>query len=140
MGEPRFLCLAEPQPRADALLSWRLIGGNNRELGRSPVPLPNAAVCLETIDRLRAGCSRLVPVVQAGVDGRGWRWVTLLDGSVLAASGRAYPRARECRYAVQRFLAAVPRATRISEVTVRRWAPAQALAAAAADRDLGSVI
>ena len=139
MGEPRFLCIADPQPHPDAVLGWRLIGGNNRELGRSPVPFRNAAICLLTIDRLRAGCSRLVPVVQAGVDGRGWRWATLLDGSALAISGRAYPRARECRYAVQRFLAAVPRATRISEVTVRHWPAAQA-SAAAAGRDLGSVI
>jgi hypothetical protein len=35
-------------------------------------------------------------------------WVVELDGVPAAVSGRAYQRQRECRYALNHFLAAIP--------------------------------
>jgi hypothetical protein len=88
---------------------WRLLGGNNRELGRSArVHLADAI--LDEIDRVQSAADRLSIVVSKTQSGK-WYWAASEDGRRLAMAARTYGRQRECRYNAEQFLRALPIAT-----------------------------
>lgn len=115
MAQPRFLVVAGTSRGtvagpADVLVPvvWRLVGGNNRELGRGPGPFPGHAACCEAIDRLKRVIDRANPIVAVGRSTSAWGWRLELDGERIAMAGRSYLRQRECQYSLAHFIAAVP--------------------------------
>jgi hypothetical protein len=99
---------AVPAERPAPCVRWRLIGANNRELGRSAAAYDGLAACRDAVVRLREGIGRAHGVLTMS-DGNGtWTWRLELDGGEAALSGRTYQRQREAQHNLSLFLAAVP--------------------------------
>lgn len=87
-----------------AWYAWRLLGRNNRELGRSPSVYPLAVDCADSVAALQARVGDLVPVLVAEVDTGQWGWRLHLDGELVVVAPRTYHRQREGYYSVGQFL------------------------------------
>lgn len=112
MARPRFQ-LVPGSRLAGAVaggVGWRLLGANNRELGRSASSSDDAEAARESIARVR----RLVHAGQAHIvhDRLSGAWAWHLDdaGELVATSGRGFRHERECRYNLDQFRAAAPTA------------------------------
>ncbi|RZS89857.1 hypothetical protein EV189_1633 [Motilibacter rhizosphaerae] len=97
-------------------VEWRLVMGNNRELGRASAPYTDLAACTDAVRRLQTGLPHLAASLVAGTPGR-WSW-NLRDEAdgVLAVSGRDYCRRVEVQSALEKFRAAAGAAHIIDEV------------------------
>lgn len=86
---------------------WRLIGRNNRELGRSVSSFGSYSPCRQAVEDLRLGAAKLVPhTVTDLLTGR-WGWRVAVDGDLVAAYGRWYGHERNCRAGMMKFVDAV---------------------------------
>jgi hypothetical protein len=84
---------------------WRLIGANNRELGRSALTFLSYQAARRAIRQLKAGLGRLVrESTNDPATGR-WGWRLDLDGTTVAISGRWYERDHDSRLGVAKFVA-----------------------------------
>lgn len=91
--------------------AWRLLGGNNRELGRSKAVYADDAACRTAVHDFRADLDQAVPLLSRDAQEGTWTWrLSSGSGPTLACSGRSYARERECRYALGAFLASAPTA------------------------------
>ena len=116
MAHPRFqlvpgsrLAASTGKPVAGGV-GWRLLGSNNRELGRSSVAFNDAETALAAIQRLRAlAASGDAHIVHDPASGH-WAWHLDDEGSWIANSGRGFRHERECRYNLEQFRAAAPSA------------------------------
>jgi len=90
-----------------AWCAWRLLGGNNRDLGRSARVFPGPADCRVAVDSVRRRVAELVPVVVADAATGMWSWRLELDGMAVAVAARPYYRQREGQYNLGQFLAAL---------------------------------
>jgi hypothetical protein len=112
MSIPRFMLVGGGSgptvTRRPAGFGWRLVGGNNHELGRSVAPTATVEDCRAGVLRLKDDVQALTGRVRRAAAEPAWVWVVELDGVPAAVSGRAYQRQRECRYALNHFLAAIP--------------------------------
>lgn len=113
MAQPRFqLVPGARMVSADgtAGVGWRLLGANNRELGRSALASPDAEAALGDIARARRlareGEGHIVHERRTGH----WAWHLDDEGEVVAVSGRGFRYERECRYNLEQFRAAAPTA------------------------------
>ena len=125
----------------DMPYAWRLLGGNNRETGRSAgtfpdVPAARAAVAQfqRELDSYHSRLDRL--------EHNQFTWLLLRGDTPVAASGRSYDRQVRCEQALSSFLRAI-RTAPISDTVVlsstRRWQSRSASAAVAeAAHKLGS--
>ena len=95
-----------PGRRGPGPVRWRLMGRNNRELGRSAQVFLDQAACRGAVVLLRRRIGEARPVVTGDGSGR-WVWRLHLDGAPVAVVGRSYPRRRECLDNLRQFLAAV---------------------------------
>jgi hypothetical protein len=119
VSTPRFLFTARltadaaGQPR----VAWRLVGGNNHELGRSVDTFTDLADCVAGVEIVRTRLSELVvePLVRHG--GAEVAWRLRLDDAPVAAASRWYRRVRESEYNLDHFRTAVPIAS-VAEVLV----------------------
>jgi hypothetical protein len=87
--------------------SWRLLSGNNRELGRGACAYQTEIGCRAAVTRIQVRselCTSTVGVRPAGQ----WWWQLELDGERMAVAGRGYQRQRECRYNLEQFMVALP--------------------------------
>ena len=105
------------QPRIR--VGWRLIGANNRELGRSPAAYASLRECRAAVGRLKEGVEQLRVGFQISGTTMTWTWRLELDGQEVATSGRPYQRQREAHHNVALFVAAVPLAE-VNEVMPNR--------------------
>lgn len=134
MAEPRFLLgvqsSAGRRERAirvgwaaasQPCFVWRLVGPNNRELGRSAQAYVDGAACRAGISFLRRQMEHLEARVWCDESAR-WLWRLELNGTPVANSARAYMRRREAAFNLEQFLAAVP--TAASPGTLRPTPPA----------------
>jgi hypothetical protein len=97
-------------PRRAGQVTWRLLGANNRELGRSARSFSDQADCWAAIERLKTQLTSAEPRM-AILDPRGsWGWQLWVDGDEQAVSARLFSRLRECRYSLDQFLDKVPAA------------------------------
>lgn len=88
-------------PAATAMI-WRLVGENNRDIGRSAQAYVDPRACRSGVILLRRQLARLEPSVC--FDGVGqWTWRLELDGCPVAVSARSYQRRREAVRSLQRF-------------------------------------
>lgn len=106
---------------------WRLVAGNNRQLGRSPGTYTDLAECRAGVDRLVEALPQLVPVLAPGSSAGAWAWHLVLPGvegerSVLAVSSRSFERQRENRYSIESFREAA-RVAVVSDSVVLRSRP-----------------
>ena len=134
MAQPRFLFVARarartdswsrwqagsrsPQPdilvehlRPTAWVAWRLVGANNRELGRSPNTYIDLLACADSVSVLRRSIDGAQSTVAVDPSTGCWFWrLESVDGPI-AAAGRAYQRQRECQYSLEQFQRATPAA------------------------------
>lgn len=101
---------AAMHPR-EARWAWRLLGGNNRELGRSSRPYGSVAECAAAIDRLRTSPAGLVASLAADPRSGHWYWETALDGQSVAVAPRAFRWRRDCEHNFAQFATSLPVAT-----------------------------
>lgn len=111
--------------RPPALVGWRLLGANNRELGRGVGASVDEEAALVAVERARSGLARGVRRIghAAGV---GWSWRLLVDDEWLVASSRSYQRQRECTYSVEQFCEWFPTAVTVLPVVRRHRHSARA--------------
>ena len=95
---------------------WRLMGGNNRELGRSARSYPSYPVVRKAVRDLQQHANRLVrSTVIDPATGR-WGWRLDLDDRTVAVSGRWYERDHDSRVGMDKFLNLVPSAELVDGV------------------------
>jgi hypothetical protein len=99
---------AAPRAARDGQVTWRLLGANNRELGRSARSYADQAGCWQAIERLKARLPSAEPRLSIITPRGNWGWQLLLDGDEWAVSARLFSRLRECRYSIDQFLEKVP--------------------------------
>jgi hypothetical protein len=89
-------------------VGWRLLGANNRELGRSAGSYPDADAAHDSIVRVRelamGGEAHIVHDRASGL----WAWHLDDSGALVALSGRGFRHERECRYNLDQFRGAAP--------------------------------
>jgi hypothetical protein len=111
MAHSRFHVAPSPAavagPGSAVLPAWRLVGGNNRVLGRAPGGFVDFESGYAAILFLRERIADALPVLGvAATGGRAWRLE--IDGVVVARSARTYLRGRENLYNLAHFLDSVP--------------------------------
>jgi hypothetical protein len=99
--------------------AWRLVGSNNRELGRSAHVYPDLAACKAAVTFLQAHVDEAESLLATNNDTGLWLWRLNIGDQWMAAAGRSYQRRRECLYNVLRFVAAAPTAVLSSDVLGR---------------------
>jgi hypothetical protein len=91
-------------------VGWRLLGSNNRELGRSSLAYPDAEAALEAVSVVRRlAASGEAHIVHDRVTGL-WIWQLKDAGELVANSGRGFRHERECRYNLEQFRSSAPSA------------------------------
>jgi hypothetical protein len=99
--------------------AWRLVGANNRELGRSARTYENVAACRNAVAYLCENVEEAESRLGINNDTGLWTWRLDIGDQWLAAAGRFYQRRRECQYNVARFLAAAPTADLVGDLLGR---------------------
>jgi hypothetical protein len=94
---------------------WRLLSGNNRELGRSTEAFSDLDAAISSVVRLRSSLHRFEPQLVHGFSPSSWSWLLLIEGVALARSARSYQRMRECHYSVAGFTEALPLAAILTD-------------------------
>lgn len=106
MAQPRFqMVLLSRRSTSERRLVWRLLGANNRELGRSGEVFDHVAECEGAIRLLkRSSPNDLDARISFDAGTRGWRWRLTLEARVVAESSRTFSRQRECKYSLEQFM------------------------------------
>ncbi len=105
-------------------IKWRLLSGNNRELGRAVDAYPDVESCLVAVKQFVESLDDLTGLVRRR-DGDGWAWWLASEGGTVVTCGRSYDRQIRCEQALLNFrqLAASADASSGLVVTAsRRWA------------------
>lgn len=108
---------------AHGSVRWRLLGGNNRPIGRSALDHPDVPECLAALTDLLDALATLTGRVERQPPNL-WIWRLALDGEDLAYSAHPYDRQIRSQHAMAQFLtrAAVARVDAAVMVTgTRRW-------------------
>jgi hypothetical protein len=96
--------VADPAGRGD-WYGWRLMGANNRELGRSALSFLSYPLARRAVMQLKRGIERLVPHSTTDpLTGR-WGWRLDLDDLAVAVSSRWYERDHDGRLGAAKFVA-----------------------------------
>jgi hypothetical protein len=112
MGRTRFLIVTRPARRGSSSgdgprTAWRLLGANNRELGRGLVDFPDEESCRQAVAWLCTSIERANTVILRAQPATMWAWRLEVDEIPVALSARAYRRQRECLYNLALFRAGV---------------------------------
>ena len=87
---------------------WRLLGANNRELGRGVGQLETVEECEQVIESLRRyPADRLDARISFDPHARGWSWLVALGPIEVARSARSFSRQRECLNSLDQFRARI---------------------------------
>lgn len=95
---------------ADIRVSWRVVAGNNRPLGRSAMVFASLAECVAAATRLHREIGRADSSVLFDVADGHWRWTVALGGQPVAVSAHAYKRRIECVRSLEQFIVATAHA------------------------------
>lgn len=112
MAHTRFHVAFSPAalagPASATLPAWRLVGGNNRVLGRAPEAFVDFETGYAAILFLRSRIADALPVLGVAPDTGGRTWRLEIDNVVVARSARTYLRGRENLYNLAHFMESVP--------------------------------
>lgn len=86
---------------------WRLLGSNNRELGRGSTAGSSLAESVELVTALQEALPRASTHHSREVGSSGWRWSLAIDNVEWAHSARDFRRERESHYNAEAFVAAL---------------------------------
>jgi hypothetical protein len=114
----RFIYISDERERSrwqdaatgDIRVSWRVVAGNNRPLGRSATVFPSLVECVAAATELHRGISQADSSVLFDVADGHWRWTVALGGQSVAVSAHAYKRRIECIRSLEQFATAAARA------------------------------
>lgn len=101
----------DPHDSAIASTAWRLVGANNRELGRSARPYADATTCRAAVTFLREHLDEADSLLANSSNTGLWIWRLNIGEQWMAVAGRSYLRRRECQYNLAQFVAEAPTAT-----------------------------
>lgn len=107
----------------DGPVRWRLLGGNNRPIGRSALDFPDVPACRQELAVLASALPDLVGRVERHPPNL-WVWRLSYQSSEIAVSAHPYDRQIRSAHAMSQFLdrASVARIDPIVMVTTsRRW-------------------
>lgn len=104
---------------ASASVAWRLVGANNRELGRSTRAYADLSACLESVTFLREHLGEADTLLANASNTGLWLWRLNIGEQWMAVSGRSYLRRRECQYNLAQFVAEAPTAMFPSAISGR---------------------
>jgi hypothetical protein len=108
---------------ADQQVGWRLLSGNNREIGRGAQRHPDADACRLAVAELREGVADLSSRVRRTPPNR-WTWELLRDEQPLVLAGHSFDRMIRCQQSLQVFLAQFGSARltpSVADFAARRW-------------------
>ncbi len=103
----------------EGVVNWRLLGGNNRDLGRGFEPFPDAEACRLGIKNLLARLDQTETSLLRTEASR-WEWRLRQDGQVVARSGHTFDRRTRCEQASLLFLSLAPLAETTEATSVAR--------------------
>jgi len=109
----------------DMPFAWRLLGGNNRETGRSAMTFPDEPAARAAVVLFQRELHTYRPKFTRRHDNQ-WVWQLLRGDQLVAASGRTYDRQARCVQALNSFVRAMrtaPISDTIMVTSTRRWAP-----------------
>jgi hypothetical protein len=87
--------------------AWRMVAGNNRPIGRSPVAYPSLPASVAATAALRRDAELLEGTVVFDATKGEWRWIVTLAGTSVAVCVYPYARRVECARAMRQFIEAV---------------------------------
>jgi hypothetical protein len=93
---------AESRKVGAGLVGWRVLGANNRELGRGAGPFWRTDEAYKAVHDAQMVIDAMVTRFWADDLGE-WFWNISLDDERLAVSSRGYRRQRECIYSLEQF-------------------------------------
>jgi hypothetical protein len=102
-------------------VSWRLTGGNHRELGRSSRVFPDVEHARDDAAMLHERISEAEAHILTVPHTTTWGWRLNIDDVAVATSSRGYARHRECTYNVSVFIAAAAIAELADTEPPRPW-------------------
>jgi hypothetical protein len=82
---------------------WRLLSGNNRELGRGLAQFEDLESCRLGIKELQSLTAELEPSVQRSGSST-WTWLLSHGGQPVATAGHRYDRLIRCRQGLTHFV------------------------------------
>lgn len=107
----------------DAPVRWRLLSGNNREIGRGLLDYPDAESSCIAIKELQRDVALLDRRIKR-VEPNRWLWEVYQGHVPVAMAGRAFDRLIRCEQAVERFVGQLADASvtaTVSYTAARRW-------------------
>jgi hypothetical protein len=124
VAQPRFRFVSRTRPgqayaAGCSSVSWRLIGPNNRELGRSFNGFPDLRACVGAVLRLQQEIDRAESFITAAHLTGTWSWRLELDGAPSPWPAGRTSASVSAGSTSGSFLAAVPVAQRAEGLTVR---------------------
>ena len=108
---------------ATAPVRWRLLSGNNRDMGRGVDLFDDAEACRVALKQLQTDAADLLPKVRR-LSPSSWQWEIVLDGVAVAAAGHTFDRLIRCEQGMTQFLehfAAAPIGGGVMLSDSRRW-------------------
>jgi hypothetical protein len=99
------------------VVGWRVIGANNRELGRGAHPAESVTEACQAVHAAQLTFGQHVTRILRD-DVTGWSWHTSLDGDPVTVSSRGYFRQREADYSLEQFRAFFPTAKVVEPPTL----------------------
>src|SRR5215467_5183199 len=117
MSRVRFQLLLGPsstlpyrmdRPQTGDWYCWRLMGANNRELGRSALSYPSYPGARRAVRYLQQHANRLVRTTVIDPATGRWGWRLDLDDKAVAVSGRWYERDHDSRLGMDKFVDLIP--------------------------------
>ena len=112
---------------ADAPVRWRLLSGNNREIGRGAESFADAETCRIAVKELQVSVDELEPTVRR--DGHAWIWQLRLGDRLVVSSAHGFDRLIRCNRGVAQFVDELRTATIGTGLMLshtRRWGGASA--------------
>jgi hypothetical protein len=100
----------DPDPSGsadDRMVGWRVIGANNRELGRGARPYWLVQEAYQAIHEAQVAIDRMTTRFWTNDAGQ-WFWNVSLDDEQIATSSRGYTRQRECVFSAAQFRRLLP--------------------------------
>ena len=95
---------------------WRLMGANNRELGRSAHSYTSYPLARRAVAHLQAHADQLVRRTEVDPATGRWSWRLDLDNRAVAVSGRWYERDHDSRLGMAKFVTLIGEAELIDGV------------------------